>query len=211
MGLFISMSGVVGATEDCVLDALRAYAENNEGSLKQEELSTEDAGCLVISEGFGGVTVLYPGDFLDWDGAAEYLSKQVQRPVFSFHIHDGDFWMYLLYEDGEIVDQFNPMPDYWKELEDDERLSWKGDAAAIARRIPGLASDHIVKYLKQWNDGMFDSSGREKAYPSDRFYYGDDWQLVDFMQKLGFDYPVDDQGKPHGATYRFEFKSGETS
>ena len=211
MGLFLSMSGVVGGSEDSVVDALRTYAEENEGSLEEEELTTEDNGCLVISEGTGGVTVLYPGDFFDWDSAAQYLSKRLRQPVFSFHIHDGDLWMYSLYQNGEVVDQFNPVPDYWQELEDEERQSWKGNANAVARRVPGLAPEQIARYLVQWGDEVFEAAQRKKAYLTDQFYYGDDWQLVDFMGKLGLDYPVDDRGSPHGVTYRFKCKSGEAS
>src|SRR5262249_1240635 len=98
MGLFLSMSGVVGGDEDSVIDALRTYAEENDGSLEPAELTTEGEGCLVVSEGTGGVSVLYPGDFFDWDSAAQYLSRRLRKPVFSFHIHDGDLWMYSLYE-----------------------------------------------------------------------------------------------------------------
>jgi hypothetical protein len=209
MGLFLSMSGVLGGDEDSVVDALRIYAEDNTGSLEKAELTTEDDGCLVICECTGGVTVLYPGDFLGWDSAAEYLSQQFKKPVFSFHIHDGDLWMYSLYEHGEIVDQFNPVPDYWQELDDEERRSWQGKANEVARRVPGLAPEEIASYLVQWGDEVFESAERKKAYPTDQFYYGDDWQLIDFMGKLGLDYPVDDRGAPFGTTYRF--KTGEAS
>jgi len=52
----------------------KAYAKDNDGSLEEAGLTTQDDGCLVISEGAAGVTALYPGDFFDWDSAAEYLS-----------------------------------------------------------------------------------------------------------------------------------------
>ena len=204
MGQFLSMSGVVGGREDSVVDALRAYAKDNGGSLEAETLTTEDDDCLVVSEGAGGATVLYPGEFFDWDSAAQYLSKRLRKPVFSFHIHDGDLWMYSLYENGEVVDQFNPVPDYWQELEDEERRSWQGSAVEVARRVQGLVPEQIANYLVQWGDEVFEATERKKAYPTDTYCYGDDWQLVDFMGKLGLDYPVDDRGDPHGVTYRFK-------
>jgi hypothetical protein len=211
MGLFLSMSGVVGVSQEPVVDAVRTYAEENDGTLEEAELTIDDDGCLVISEGTGGVTVLYPGDFFDWDAAAQYLSKRLRQPVFSFHIHDGDLWMYLLYQNGEVVDQFNPVPDYWQELAENERQSWKGNAIAVARQVPGLAPEQIARYLVQWGDDVFETVERKKAYPTDQFHYGDDWQLVDFMSKLGLDYPVDDRGAPHGVTHRFKCNSGEAS
>jgi hypothetical protein len=155
--------------------------------------------------------VLYPGNFFDWDNAAQFLSERLGKPVFSFHIHDGDLWMYVLYDKGKVVDQFNPVPDYWQELDDTERHSWQGNPSEVARRVPGLTIEQISRYLKQWGDEVFESGERKKAYPTDQFYYGDDWQLVDFMAKLGLDYPVDDQGAPHGTTYKFRCQSGEVS
>jgi hypothetical protein len=208
MGLFLSMSGVIGCRDGSVVDALRAYAEGNDGLLETAELTTEDDGCLVVSEGAAGVTVLYPSDFFEWDSAAQYLSQRLKQPVFSFHIHDSDLWMYSLYEKDKVVDQFNPVPDYWQELDADERLSWQGNAFEVAKRVPGLSPDQISNYLVQWGDGVFEE--RKKAYPTDRFHFGDDWQLVDFMNKLGLDYPIDDRGAPHGITYRFECKPPET-
>jgi hypothetical protein len=211
MGLFLSMSGVIGGNEESVVDALRAYAEANEGSLEEAELTTDDDHCLVVSEGTGGVTALYPGDFFDWESASQYLSKRLRKPVFSLHVHDGDLWMYALYDNGSVVDQFNPVPDYWQELDESERRSWQGNASEVAKRVPGLAPERVSKYLVQWGDEVFESDERKKAYPTDRFYYGDDWQLVDFMDKLGLDYPVDDRGAPHGVTYRFKCESGNAT
>jgi hypothetical protein len=209
MGLFLSMSGIVGAGGEAVVDALRAYAEDNEGMLEEAELTAEDDGCLVMSEDAIGVTVLYPGNFFDWDSASQYLSQRLGTPVFSFHIHDGDLWIYTLFEGGELVDEFNPVPDYWHKLDEGERRSCQGNATEVARRVPGLAQEQISKYLVQWGDDVFETAERKKAYPSDQFHYGDDWQLIDFMNKLGFDYPVDDRGVPHGATYLFKCEPEE--
>jgi hypothetical protein len=208
MGLFLSMSGVIGGSKGSVVDALRAYAEATDGSLDEAELTTEDDGCLVVSESVSGINVLYPGDFFDWDGASEHLSRRLGKPVFSFHIHDDDLWMYSLYEHGGIVDQFNPVPDYWGELETDERRSWQGSAAEVARRVPGLAPEQITRYLVEWGDEVFESDERKKAYATDEFYYGDDWQLVDFMRKLGLEWPVDSRGTSRGRTYQFNCKPG---
>lgn len=161
--------------------------------------------------GLAGVAVLYPGNFFDWDSTSQFLSQRLKKPVFSFHIHDGDLWMYSLYEKGAVVDQFNPVPDYWQELDENERLSWQGNASEVAKRVPGLLPEQISKYLIQWGDDVLESDERKKAYPTDQFHNGDDWQLVDFLKKLGFDYPVDDRGAPHGVTYRFECKPQDAS
>jgi len=207
MGLFLSMSGVIGGDADAVVTALSAYAVGHGGSMAAAKLTTDDGDCLVVSEGIGGVSVLYPREFMDWDDAAACLSRELGKPVFSFHIHDGDLWMYILYESGEVVDQFNPIPDYWAELSDEERQSWQGNAAEVAKRVPGLSPDRIAPYLVQWSDDLLETEELPKAFPEDEFHVGEDWQLVDFMRKLDLDYPVDDSGEPHGDTYRFECES----
>jgi hypothetical protein len=76
-------------------------------------------------------------------------------PVFSFHIHDGDFWMYILYFDGEVVDRFNPIPDYWNDnvstITEEEIDSWKGHAEVLTDYIPGLGIKQIENYLIRWD------------------------------------------------------------
>jgi hypothetical protein len=207
MGQFISMSGVVGGDEESVVRALSAYAEHRGGSMASAKLTAGDNGCMIVSEGTGGVTAFYPDDFFDWDDASSDLSTRLGLPVFSFHIHDGDLWMYTLYKDGRAVDQFNPVPDYWDERADTD--PWKGDARTVARNVPGVKPEQISKYLVRWGDDVFEMDARTKAYPTDTHHYGDDWQLVDFITKLGFDNLIDDRGVPRGVTYRFECGSDD--
>jgi hypothetical protein len=203
MGQFLSMSGIVGGRGPEVVDALRRYAADKGGDLAEESLSFENDGCMVVTEGAGGAAVLYPSGFMGWDDAAAFLSRELRRPVFSFHVHDSDLWMYVLYENGSPVDQFNPVPEYWGELDDEERESWRGDARAVAARVPGLSPDAIARYLVPWGDDVFEGPGRTKAYPDDRYAFGDDWQLADFVRRLGLDYPLGDDGSALGTTYRF--------
>jgi hypothetical protein len=68
------MSGVVAGSTGAVIEALRAYAESNAGTLEEAAATTDH--CLSIGEAAGGVTVVYPDGFLGWDGAS-----QAQRVV----------------------------------------------------------------------------------------------------------------------------------
>lgn len=202
MGLFLAMSGIANATEARIEDALREYAQSHRGKLTECPATEETWEFLILSERQPGrVTVVYPGAFMDWDDAAAHLSRSLNVPVFSFHIHDDDLWMYVLFADGEEMDHFNPIPDYWSDdLPDEERELWAGSAEAVARHWPNIQPDAIEDYLTPWN---LDESP-ERAYPNDEFPSGDCWQLMDFMRRLGLDYPVDDRGQPHGRTFRFE-------
>jgi hypothetical protein len=204
MGLFLSFSGIVGSDHLSVVGALREFAAGHGGSLEQAVLPPGDDACLLIASGPRGLTALYPTDFLGWDDASAYLSQTLNTAVFSFHIHDGDLWMYQLFEAGKVVDRFNPVPDYWGPVEDEERDAWRGNPAEVARRVPGLKPDQIANYLTQWDDIPEPSP---YAYPDDEFTTGQDWQILDFLRKLGLPLPLDDHGELRGTSYRFECPS----
>jgi hypothetical protein len=46
---------------------------------------------------------------------------------------------------------------------------------------------------------MEEASGR--ARPDDQFARGDAWQLVDFMKRLGFEYPIGQNGEQKGEAF----------
>lgn len=199
MGMFLSLTSIIGKTKDEVAKSLTNYTISVGGGLAKENLSTDDDNCCVITESNGNTTIFYPYAYLEWDRSAEFISKDLNAPVFSFHIHDGDLWLYVLFANGEIVDQFNPIPDYWdEEISEEEIQSWKGDAATVARFVKSVKQADIEKYLIRWN---LEAEETNKAYPGDEFAQ-EDWQLLDFMKKLGLPYPLEEDDKPKGDTYK---------
>ncbi len=195
------MSGVVGAKKEAVESALRSFVEARKGSLNRAVRSTEGPNTLVLLGDNSRCSVLYPWGFLEWDEASRYLSLQLGVPVFSFHIHDEDLWMFVLFDKGEQVAQFNPLPEYWDDgISQAERASWSGDAATIASRIPVVTPDAISPYLRHWD---LDEENPGKAFPEDQFHFHDCWQLCDFMKRVGLRYPLDDTGRAMGETYEF--------
>jgi hypothetical protein len=203
------MSGIAGPDSDAVTAALMQYADEHGGQMEPAEATGESFDFLIISESLPGrVSVMYPGEFMGWDDASAYLSRTLDAPVFSFHIHDDDLWMYTLFHRGEEIDHFNPIPAYWTDkISVAEIAKWKGDAAKIAALWPGIRAGQLANYLVAWD---FDSGVSSKAYPDDRFAAGDSWQLTDFLRRLSLDYPIDDRGHPHGETYRFEVESADS-
>lgn len=201
MGLFLAMSGIAGADIESVKHALKTFAENNQGRIDPSPATAETWEFMIISESQPGrVTVLYPGSFMRWDEAASHISNSLGLPVFSFHIHDDDLWMYLLFNRGDEVDRFNPISEYWGELSDDERASWTGSASAVAENWPDVDASVVEKYLIEWN---LDDDAPPKAHPDDQFGC-DSWQLTDFMRRLGLEYPIDDRGQAHGESFKFD-------
>ncbi len=206
MGEFMAMSGVSGCTRTDVVRSLEEFAVSKGGLMETAAPQAAPFDHLVISgDENGPVTVLYPDEFVGWDEASSILSASLGAPVFSLHIHDGDLWMYVLFVDGEAVDHFNPLPDYWSdEITREECAHWAGDPEVIAKVWKGVDVASIEKYFVTWD---LDQDEPGKAYESDRFGFNDCWQLTDFMQKLGLSYPIDDEGKIHGDWYRFEVDS----
>ena len=201
MGLFLAMSGVANSTKAAVEDALRAYATERGGTLETVGQSDDPSEALLIAQLGNHVTVMYPGEFVQWDDASQHLSRTLGTFVFSLHIHDEDLWMYILFSKGEQVDQFNPIPDYWSEkMSEAEMQEWAGRAAVVGMHWPDLEPETIGNYLFDWD---LDDEEPDKAYPDDEFTFNDCWQVTDFMRRLGLAYPIDDQGKVRGASYRF--------
>lgn len=197
MGLFLAMSSVVGATRAEVESCVAAYVASRNGLLEvaSSELSEDQEARLLETQ--AGVTFVYPDGFSEWDQLSAQLSVEVGKPVFSFHIHDGDLWMFVLFVDGEETVKFNPIPDYWEELEPEERATWLPSPDAVTQHVPGAKSERLAPYLVEWPvDGL-----PGKAHPEDEFEFID-WQVVDFMRELGFRYPEPGQG----VSYRFKVK-----
>ncbi len=116
MGEFMAMSGIAGADLQSVADALRDYANTHGGSMEQCPATEETGELLVVSAGQPGrVTVVYPDSFTGLGRRLDVPVEIAAQPVFSFHIHDGDMWIYVLHSGGLEVDQFNPIPQYWSE------------------------------------------------------------------------------------------------
>lgn len=195
------MSGIIGAKKEDVESALRSFATARKGAFNQATRRTDQPNTLVLSLRGSKCSVLYPWEFLEWDEASQFLSSQLASPVFSFHIHDEDLWMFVLFDKGEAVAQFNPLPEYWDDtISDEERAAWSGDAAAIASHVAGVAADAIRPYLRHWD---FDQEDPGKAFPDDQFHFHDCWQMCDFLRRLGLTYPLDETGKILGETYEF--------
>lgn len=199
MGIFLSMSGVINKQSQEVEVSLRKFALSVEGDLSREEVEEDHPNLAIISSHPSHTSIVYPNDFVEWDDASAFLSRDLQTSVFSFHIHDEDLWMFQLFHKGELISRFNPVPDYWQDLISEQELqSWQGDAATIARYVPGLEAKDTEKYFVRWDD----LGEEDKAYAEDEFEYGDCWQMVDFMERIGLNYPIDEEGNVHGDTFK---------
>jgi hypothetical protein len=204
MGLFLSASGLSGVSSAHVEAGLQTYQSKKQRQFYPAAGTTNDPCILVMTDtAEQKVFLLYPSGFLEWDELSEHLSQELQCPSFSFHIHDGDLWMFNFFVKGEQISCFNPIPDYWGEVSDGEMENLKGDASVIAAYWPGIAEESINRYFTRWN---LEAEAQEKAYPDDEFAIGSEWQMCDFIKKLGLVYPMDEKGSLLGKTYYFSIE-----
>ena len=203
MGGFLTLAGVAGVSQSDVERELRATADDRGGRFApdREDLSFPD-GVVITPGTRSRLSILLPVSLEHSEPLVKRLSKQLKAPVFLFHIHDGDFWMYWLFASGRQVDHFTPIPDYWGESESEENLQeCAGNARTIAANWPDLKPQEVERYLVSW-DLEAEEAGR--AYPDDRYPYGDCQQLSDFMRRLRLKFPLNDEWNPAGDTYWFE-------
>lgn len=204
MGLFLSASGVLCPDGTSVRDAIAAYVASAGGTFKARAGTINDRNIGVLQSTGSTTTVLYPNGFTDWDDLSEFLSTELRKPAFSFHIHDGDLWMFIAFKDGKEVAWFNPIPDYWGPISDDERNRWAGNAQSVASLVSGLAAASVERYFVPWTEDVL--AAEQKSYDDDQFAIGVDWQLIDFMRRLGFPYPLDASGTPIGETFYLKIR-----
>lgn len=172
MGLFL---GLFLLPEKDILKVKEEIKKYKEPYLEKWKCFEAEKGTIIIS------TEYTSSKF------AQFSSKDLNIPVMYLCIYDGDFWSYLLYADGKIVDDFGPEPNYFGDVKNPEK--YKGNAEVLIKYFPYVKKEQIENYLVLWNDYY---NKEEKAYPEDEFCYCDCWQMADFMKKLGFKYPDTD-------------------
>ncbi len=199
MGMFLALSGVMDAPQVDVQNVLLDFAQSRSGGLELIQESTDGPNIGVISRTGKNTTIIYPNGFCEWDDASKHISACLSKTVFSLHIHDGDLWMFVLFNNGNEIGRFNPVPEYWEELDPEVKATWKGDAELISGVIPNISPNAIAKYFVEWD---LEQEEELKAYPDDEFAIGDCWQICDFMKKLGLEYPMGPDGDILGDTFQ---------
>ena len=181
MGIFLQLGGFL-APESDVSRAVTTLQDTYPESLTTVQFHAPAPDrTILLMEGYAN----------DSAEAVQAISSTLQCPAFYFHVHDDDLWMYHFHRSGIEADRFNTSPAYWGEIPDKERRTWQGNAKVICAAWPGVKEEDIERYLVDHDAEDFD--GESKAYESDEFESWDCWQLVDFMAKLGLEYPHDSE------------------
>jgi hypothetical protein len=122
--------------------------------------------------------------------AAE-LSRLTSGPSIVFSEYDQVTWGYVLFENGAPSDRFWSVPEAVKENAETVR-----GTASILTRVFKVPQSDIAPYLRHFSP---EEATGEKAFPNDEFALSEHWVRVDFMRRLGLEYP--DPGKTPGGRY----------
>lgn len=159
--------------------------------------------CL-IKTALGGTIVQLNQDCSSYDDVACELSKKADSIVLLCYIYDDDFWGYCLYDRGKKLDCFCPIPDYFGEIDEKERLFLAGNAEILAQAFH-VPAQKLNRYLCCWAETKLE----EKAYSDDRYGYNNVWQIIDFINALGFPFPLSDRPEEIKTEKKQEIKDKE--
>jgi hypothetical protein len=77
---------------------------------------------------------------------AKKLSAELKSAAIGVLVHDSDIFQYLIYENGELVDQFDSKPDYFGPVSEAQRKEWRGD---FGKLIPYAAKGAAISDFKR--------------------------------------------------------------
>ena len=175
MGLFFNVGIVKNCDSKKAECYLREWVGTNTTDIITKECKIEEQNESVLIElnGYG----------VDGEEFFKYVSKKNNDAVMYLYIHDGDFWGYFLYDKGEEIDFFNPIPDYFGEdIEDIEK--YKGNVDIIVKYF-NVNKEDVEKFLVIWPE---EDEYDEDCDDEECQYYFDEWGFVDFMKALGYEY-----------------------
>lgn len=178
MGLFLETA----IADCCDLTFLKQMLEEISRERPKLELIPEE--CRFARNEEKAIQFLLNENSVCYEEFAKALSEKISSYVMLLYIYDEDFWGYFLYDKGMEINRFSPEPEYFGENSDSG--IYKGNPEIIAKYF-GINKEVIEKYLINWTDKHYEE-GNIKAYENDEYVYTDCWQMVDFMNKLGFPY-----------------------
>lgn len=198
------MTCIKGKDIEEVVQGLKDILKQKGGKLEEVRAGVNLKELCIVAGEDNNITIMYPKDFNYGEYYTKVLTEILNCTGFMFHIQDSNLWMYLLYSKGKVVDTFNPMPNYLKEkitFQDIEK--WQGNPKVVCKYFTDLLEKDIKNYYKRWDMKILEDG--LSAYENDYGSYGDEWQLLDFMSKLNFIYPINlENNQPIGKLYKIK-------
>src|SRR5579863_4417552 len=108
----------------------------------------------LVTDSKNGWTTIYDerSDTQDIEvlrGLAKGLSSKLKTAVIAMMIHDSDIFVYLIYEKGELIDQFDSKPDYFGPASEAQKKEWRSDFAKLIPYAKKKASAQDFKRVAE--------------------------------------------------------------
>jgi ankyrin repeat protein len=137
-------------------------------------LTTLISSRAFVTDSQNGWTTVYDerSDSQDIEvlrGLAKGLSSKLKTAVIATMVHDSDIFVYLIYENGELIDQFDSKPDYFGPVSEAQKREWQGN---FAKSLPYAKKKVSIQDFKRIAE-------KEHVFEEHR--------AVEFSQLLGID------------------------
>lgn len=100
-----------------------------------EDMARAQNGRLLVAPALNGWIGLYPNDALSGEGFAAEVSKKLGASVIALMVHDSDVFIYNLYQQGQLIDEYSSSPDYFEKVSQAERERLKGKPEVFQRLL----------------------------------------------------------------------------
>jgi ankyrin repeat protein len=89
-------------------------------------------------------------DLAELQRLGKNLSSKLKTSVFCFMVHDSDILVYLLYDKGTFVDQYDSRPDYFGPVTDQHRKKWVGHFNKLVKFASSkTTAERIAKVMRE--------------------------------------------------------------
>ena len=176
MGTFLDMGIIQECSKYKAENFLNEWIQNN--NIKDIKI-----GEYSIKEQGEGVLVTFNDYAVESEQFFEYVSKNNDCCSMYLYIYDGDFWGYNLFLKGKEIDCFMPIPDYFEEVSEEERLKCSGNPEKVAECFK-VDKKELEKFIIIWPED------EDNEYEEDEKseWYFDEWAVTDFIKALGYKY-----------------------
>jgi hypothetical protein len=117
-------------------------------------LTTLISSRALVTDSKNGWTTVYDEQSESQDDnvlhrLAKALSSKLKTTVIAMMVHDSDIFVYLIYENGKLVDQFDSKPDYFGPVSETQKKEWRGDFAKLLPYAKKKASAQDFKCVAE--------------------------------------------------------------
>jgi hypothetical protein len=187
---------------ECFIRAFRDAAASEGRKIElapPPKAQARDNGAVV---GWCATTDTVSSIFVDAPcaGIMSKISEGLQAPCIDVFFQQHSFWEFSLRYEGLLRINFSVAPEEWGRVHPE----WYVGTAEELAELWGVPVQHIERYMVDWQSievwspevQMMTRSYRlkgEKAYPNDKYAYGDMLQGLDFIRALGGQDPQEGQ------------------